>query len=81
MMWRTREEFLRSCVSLFTLLACLALCSIVVASSWDRERIQVAGSPSDAPVAMVRFSDLQGAEIVPAVYQTGTIVQHVDLRR
>jgi hypothetical protein len=81
-MWRTRRELLRSCVSFFILLACLAVCSIIIASRWhDEERSPVARAPTDAPVAIVRFSDLQGADVAPAIYQTGTIARPVDLRR
>ena len=81
MMWRTRREFLRSCISLFMLVACLAVCSMIVASSWpDKERSRVARSPSETPVAVVSFKSMQDLEIVPAVYQTGTIAQPAERR-
>jgi hypothetical protein len=81
MMWRTRREFLRSCISLFMLVACLAVCSMIVASSWpDKERSRVARSPSETPVAVVSFKSMQDLEIVPAVYQTA-IAQPAELRR
>ena len=81
-MWRTRKEFLRSCALLFMLFGCWAVCIIIVATSWpEKERSRIAHSSNDAPVAVVHFSDVRRADIVPVVYQTGTIVQPVDLRR
>jgi hypothetical protein len=82
-MWRTRKDFLRSCALLFVLFGCWAVCIMIVATSWpenERSRI-VQHSPIDAPVAVVHFSDVQRVDIVPVVYQTGSIVQPVDLRR
>jgi hypothetical protein len=81
-MWRTPKKFLRSCALLFMLFGSWAFCMIIVATSWpEKERSRIAHSRSDAPVAVVRFSDVQPTNILPAVYQTGTIVQPVDLRR
>jgi hypothetical protein len=63
------------------LFGCLAVCMMIVASSWPQKKHnQVARGQTDAPVAVVRFTDLQGSEVVPVVYQTGTI-RPVDPRR
>jgi hypothetical protein len=79
-MWRTRKEFLRSCASLFVLFGCLAFCVMIVATQWPEKKHNEVARPTDAPAAVVRFTALQGAEVVPVVYQTGTI-RPIDPRR
>ena len=73
MMWRPRGKLLRSCVSFFMLLASLAVCSMIVASSLPDTKRHITRSRIDAPVALVSFTSIQEVEIVPAVYQTGPI--------
>jgi hypothetical protein len=68
-MWGTRRDLVRALVVTTSLGACF----IVVIFSWpDKERSRVPRLEGLAPVAVVR-TGIQGAEILPAVHQTGSI--------
>ena len=79
-MWRTRQHFLKSCVSMFMLLGCLAFCTSIVAGLSEREHRALVSVPANASVEIVSFTGAESPAIIPAVYRTGTITGAADRR-
>ena len=71
-MWQSRRDLIRACTLALVVAACLGACFTVVLFSWpDQEPRSVAVS-SDLQVS-VGGPIIDGADVVPSTFQTGSI--------